>query len=438
LGLFAVVLLVLANGFFVAGEFGLVSVDRTKVEQLSEEGDRRARSTLAALKTLSFQLSGAQLGITVTSLVVGFLIEPAVAPALEPLLSLVGLPERTTLGVSVALGLVLATTLQMVVGELIPKNLAIAKPEAIAYGTATPLRVVNAIGRPLIFFLNSSANWTVRLLGIQPQDELSRTHSLEELQVMIRSSREVGTLSEEDFLLLARAISFGDKRAEDALVPRTAITAVDKDQSLEDLARIALDSGHSRFPVTDSDLDDVVGIAHVKDSYAIQPDARASTVVSEIMREPMVVPESRQLDSLLSEMRRNRHHMVVVIDEYGGTAGIITLEDLLEEIVGEIEDEHDPGDQQSHLTRAPEGIYTVSGMLHRDEVRDQTGFELPEGDFETLAGFLLALFDRVPRQGEHVSYEGWEFKVVEMDRKRIARVLLVAPPDVDEERREEP
>ena len=431
------VLLILANGFFVAGEFGLVTVDRTKVEQLAEEGDRRARSTLAALKTLSFQLSGAQLGITVTSLVVGFLIEPSVAPALQPLLSLAGLPERATLGASVALGLVLATALQMVVGELIPKNLAIAKPEAVAFGTATPLRVVNAIAKPVIFFLNSSANWTVKRLGIQPQEELSRIHSLEELQVLIRSSREVGTLSEEDFLLLARSIGFGEKRAEDALVPRTAIKAVRKDQSLEDLARIALDCGHSRFPVIDADLDDVVGIAHVKDSYAIPPDERASTRVSEIMREPMVTPESRPLDSLLSEMRRNRQQMVVVVDEYGGTAGIITLEDLLEEIVGEIEDEHDPDEGGSRLTRTPEGVHTVSSMLHRDELRDQTGFELPEGDFETLAGFLLTLFDRVPRQGDHVSHGGWEFKVVEMDRNRIARVLLVAPPAPDESLGEE-
>ena len=427
-------MLILAHGFFVAGEFGLVSVDRSKVEQLSEDGDRRAGSTLAALKTLSFQLSGAQLGITVTSLVVGFLIKPAVAPALEPALSLIGLPEHTTVGVSVALGLVLATTLEMVAAELIPKNLAISKPQAIAYATATPLRIVNAIGRPVILFLNSSANWTVRLLGIQPQEELSRTHSLEELQVMIRSSREVGALSEEDFLLLARSMGFGDKRAEDALVPRTAITAVRKDQTLEELARIAVDCGHSRFPVIDADLDDVVGIAHVKDSYAIPPDKRASTQVSEIKREPMVTPESRQLDSLLSEMRRNRQHMVIVVDEYGGTAGIITLEDLLEEIVGEIEDEHDPQEGGSRLTRTPEGVHTVSGMLRRDELREQTGFELPDGDFETLAGFLLTLFDRVPRQGEHVSFDGWELKVVEMDRNRIARVLLVAPSEPERER----
>jgi CBS domain containing-hemolysin-like protein len=425
--------LILAHGFFVAGEFGLVSVDRSKVERHSDEGDRRARSTLAALKTLSFQLSGAQLGITLTSLLVGFLIKPAVAPALEPALSLIGLPERTTLGASLALGLVLATTLEMVAAELIPKNLAISRPQKIAYATATPLRVVNAIGRPLILFLNSSANWTVKLLGIQPQEELSRTHSLEELQVMIRSSREVGALSEEDFLLLARSMGFGDKRAEDALVPRTAITAVRKDQTLEELTRIAIDCGHSRFPVIDADLDDVIGIAHVKDSYAVPPDKRASTKVSEIMREPMVTPESRQLDSLLSEMRRNRQHMVIVVDEYGGTAGIITLEDLLEEIVGEIEDEHDPDEGGSRLTRTPEGVHTVSGMLRRDELREQTGFELPDGDYETLAGFLLTLFDRVPRQGEHVSFAGWELKVVEMDRNRIARVLLVAPSEPDRE-----
>ena len=420
--------LILLHAFFVAAEFSIVAIDRNRVEQLAGQGDKRARSALAALKTLSFQLSGAQLGITITSLLVGFLIEPAVAPALEPLIELLGLPERTALGVSVGLGLALATTFEMVVAELVPKNLAIARPEGITFALATPFRLINGLMKPFILFFNAAANWTVRLFGIEPQDELSVTQSLEELQVLIRSSREGGALEKEEFDLLARSISFGDKVCADALTPRISMISLPRDATVEDLRRASLESGHSRFPVEGDGIDDVIGVAHVKDSLRISPAERAATPVTEIMRTPLVVPESRDLASLLLEMRRDRQQLVIIVDEYGGTAGILTVEDLLEEIVGEIEDEYDPRPGESRLTRPPSGIHLVPGLMHAAELEEATGFQLPEGDFETLAGLLLSKFDRIPKQGEHVSHEGWEFKVVEMDRNRIARVLVVAPP----------
>ena len=384
------------------------------------------------MRTLSFQLSGAQLGITITSLLVGFLIEPVVAPVFEPLVEAIGLPERSITGVSVAVALILATSFEMVVAELVPKNLAIARPERVARNTATALRFINAMFRPLIVFLNASANWTVRRLGIEPRDELTSMHSLEELQVLIRSSREGGALPEEEFSLLARSITFGDKTAADALVPRVSVKALEADDKISDLAALALETGHSRFPVCGEGIDDIVGVAHAKDVYRVPHDARPTLRVTNIMRPPLVVPETRDLASLLVEMRRVRNHLVVVVDEYGGTAGIVTLEDLLEEIVGEIEDEFD-ATTDPRTTSPPSGIHVVSGMLHPDEVREQTLFEMPEGDFDTLAGFLLTLFDRIPEQGEHVSYDGWEFKVVEMDKNRIARVLLVAPPKGERE-----
>ena len=413
------------HGFFVAAEFGIVAIDRNRVEQLAGEGNKSAKSALAALKTLSFQLSGAQLGITITSLLVGFLIEPAVAPTLEPLIELLGLPERTALGVSVGLGLALATTFEMVVAELVPKNLAIARPEAVTFALATPFRLINALMKPFILFFNASANWTVRLFGIEPQDELDATQSLEELQILIRSSREGGGLEEEEFSLLARSITFGDRVCADALTPRVSLITLARDDTVADLQRVARESGRSRFPVVGEGVDDIVGIAHIKDSYAVDPVTRKDTPIAEIMRAPLFVPESRDLASLLVEMRRDRQQLVIVVDEYGGTAGIITIEDLLEEIVGEIEDEYDP--RESRLTRPPSGIHVVPGHMHAPELLDTTGFELPDGDFETLAGLLLTLFDRIPAQGDHVSHEGWEFKVVEMDRNRIARVLVVAP-----------
>ena len=409
----------------MAGEFGIVAVNRRSIQELAEGGSRRASSTLSALRTLSFQLSGAQLGITLTSLVVGFMAEPTIGRVLEPVVDTVGLPEKTSLAVAIVLALAIATAAEMVVGELVPKNLAIARPIETALRVATPLRLVNAFFRPLIVFLNTAANFTVRLLGIEPQEELTQVRSLDELDYLIRASRQEGVLEEEEFSLLARSITLEDKTAADALTPRTAIVALSRDATLADLREVALDRGFSRFPIYGKDLDDIIGIVHVKDSYRFDHEQRAKTKVTQVMQDPLVVPESRNLASLLVEIRRTRKHLVVVIDEYGGTAGIITLEDILEEIVGEIEDEYDP--QEATTTAPPEGVYVLSGMLRPDEVKDTVGLELPDGDYETIAGFLLALFERIPEPGEHVSYDEWEFKVVEMDGRRIAKVLVVAP-----------
>ena len=424
IGLGAVVLLIALHAFFVFAEFGLIAVERTRVEQLAEEGDKRAQKALAALKTLSFQLSGAQLGITVTSLIVGFLAEPTIGVALEPLLErLPFLPERSTLAVSVVLALVIATAVEMVMAELIPKNYAIAKPLETSLALAGPMRFFNGLFKPLILFLNSAANLTVRLFRIEPREELAGVRTLDELDRLIKTS----TLQKEEAALLTRSISFGDKTAADALIPRTSLLALESEATLHDLAVLALESGHSRFPVYARDLDDIVGIAHVKDSYRIPPDERPAVSVAQIMQDVMVVPESKDLDALLLEMRRERRQIAVVLDEYGGTAGIITLEDLLEEIVGEIEDEYDLDRPVPAMTPSPEGVYVLSGMLHPDELREKTGFSMPDGDYETLAGFLLKRFDRIPEAGDHTGYDGWEFKVVEMDRKRIAKVLAVAP-----------
>lgn len=418
----------MVNAFFVAGEFALVAVDRDKIEHLAEQGNRSAAGVLKSLRQLSFELSGAQLGITWSSLLIGFLIEPSLGRPLATLIGGLGLPEPSALGIGVTLALVIATATQMIAGELIPKNLAIARPVPMATRIATPMRFVNLAFKPLILFLNASANRTVRLLGIEPRDELTAIHSLEELQVLIRSSKEGGGLKEEEFSLLARSMTFGDKVCADALTPRTSMLTLNGSDRIADLVEAALSSGHSRFPVCGSGIDDIIGVAHVKDTYSIPLRRRAATPVTEIMRTALVVPESRELGSLLSEMRRDRHQLVIVADEYGGTAGIITIEDLLEEIVGEIEDEYDRYKGESRLTGPASGIHVVPGQSHASELEDMTGFRLPEGDFETLGGFLLTMLDRIPEQGDHVSCEGWEFKVVEMDRNRIVRVLVVAPP----------
>ncbi|MGH8936544.1 MAG: hemolysin family protein [Acidimicrobiia bacterium] len=425
----AVSALILANAFFVAGEFALVAVERNRVERLAEEGSRRAGRVLEALRSLSFQLSGAQLGITVTTLVLGFLAEPTIAVLLEPLLEAVPwIPEGSTLGISIGLALALATVVQMVVGELLPKNLAIARPLASAMVIAAPMQFVNSLLRPVIVFLNESANWTVRLLGIQPMEELAGVRSVEELELAIRSSGEEGRIDDVELALLTRSIEFAERIAADVMVPRVSVIALAKDQTLADLRDAALESGHSRFPVYGEDLDEVIGTVHVKDSIAFPREERASTPVTPIVQPALVVPEARRLDAVLVDMQRAGKQLALVVDEYGGTAGIITAEDLLEEIFGEIEDEHDPGAARTADERALDGTAkVVSGLLHRGEVREATGFELPEGRYETLGGFLIDRLGRFPEEGELVEVDGWTFEVLGLESYRVG-LVAVAPP----------
>lgn len=421
------------NGFYVAGEFAVVAVDRSRIERLAADGDARAASALKALRTLSFQLSGAQLGITVTSLMVGFLLEPRVGEPLARLLGNLGLPEGSSLGISLTLVAVVATAAQMVLGELIPKNLAIAKPLELTLAIATPFRLANAVFKPVIVFLNASANLTVRLLGIEPKEELRVLPALDELEIIVRSSMEGGALHEAEFSLLTRSITFGDKTAPDALVPRTAMHTIQRDATLDDLRRIALETGRSRFPVFGENIDDILGIAHVKDIYSIDPSERPRTPVSALMRAPFVIPSQRSLDSLMGEMLANREQVAIVVDEYGGTEGMLTLEDLLEELVGDIEDEHDPLDSTSVPDASlPPGVKILSGLLHPDEVEEACGLLVPEGDYETLGGFLFDLFGHIPKPGDQAAFDGWEFKVVRMEGNRIDQVLVVGKSPEDE------
>jgi CBS domain containing-hemolysin-like protein len=407
----------------VAVEFALVAVDRDRVKVDVRAGTAGARATEAALRRLSFNLSGAQLGITITSLVIGFIAEPTVAAALEPLIGeLVG--ERRALGVSIVLALALATLVQMVVGELVPKGFAIAKPRATAYRLARPMLLYSRVFGRLITFLNGAANWTVRRMGIEPKEELASVRSLEELELLIRSSGESGTLEPEAMTLLTRSIRFNEKVAADALVPRVSVETVSVEGTVADLVNRSAATGYSRFPVVGADLDDVIGVVHVKDAYRVPFEERATTPITELLSPAFVVPESRDLNDLLAELRRVGSHLAVVVDEYGGTAGIITLEDLLEEIVGEIDDEHDPP-RLTALQRP--GEWELDGALHPDEVFDACGMQIPGGDYETLAGFVLQRLGRIPQPGERFEHDGWVIEVAELDRLRIARIRLVKP-----------
>ena len=422
-------MLIAANGAFVAYEFALVAVDRNRVRRHAEDGRGAAKVTESLLSRLSFHLSGAQLGITVTSLVLGFISEPVVARLLEPLAGAVVGDDRAA-AVSIGLSLVIATTFQMVMGELVPKSYAIANPTTAAYALARPMRIFGVVAGPIVQLFNGAANRVVRLVGIEPQEELRSVRSLQELDYLFQSSGEQGTLDDDALRLLTRAVRFTDKTAADALVPRTEVVALQSGDTVADLTERAVATGFSRFPVIEGDLDQVLGVGHVKDAFTIDFEARTTTPVAAVTVDALIVPESLGLSSVLALLRERATHLAVVVDEYGGTAGIITMEDVLEEVVGEIDDEYDR--TPPPLTRVQRaGEWVLPGGLHPDEVADACGFEMPDGPYETLAGFLLAALGRVPTAGAALDHDGWHLEVVEMDRLRIAVVRLVAPPDLE-------
>jgi len=426
----AFVLLTAGNAFFVAAEFGLVTVDRVEIEKRAEAGDRRARTVRHALHELSFQLSGTQLGITLTALLTGYLAEPALARIFTPLVE--PLAGNATATVTRVLALVLATVVSMLFGELVPKNAALARPMRVALATAAPLRTFSKLFKWLIGALNGSANWLVRRLGIEPQEELASARSPEELGLLAAISARAGALPTETATLLRRTIRFGEKRAAKAMTPRVDVVGLKTTASVADLIAVARETGHTRFPVYESTLDLVVGVVGVPDALGVPPESRATTPVSAVAREPVYVPESLDLDKVLAALRAADADLAIVVDEYGGTDGVVTVEDLIEELVGEIADEHDDFEETgSEELTAPGGekTYLVDGLLREDEVAEQTGFRLPEGPYETLAGFLLARLGHIPVPGESLADEGWDFTVMQVDRHRIEQVRVVAPAE---------
>jgi CBS domain containing-hemolysin-like protein len=320
----------------------------------------------------------------------------------------------------------------MLFGELVPKNAAISRPMTTARWTAPGQRAFSSGFAWLIHLLNGSANWVVRRLGVEPQEELASARSPEELGLLAAISARAGALPRETALLLQRTIRFGDKRAAEAMTPRVDLVGVPADGTVADLLTAAIESGHSRFPVYEETLDQIVGVASVSDALSVPPDRRAATPVRAVMTEPLYVPEHLDLDSLLGLLRRSDVALAVVVDEYGGTDGVVTIEDLVEELVGEIADEHDEPeasivDAISVTVTGADPTRFVSGVLREDEVAEQTGFRLPEGPYETLAGFLMAQLGHIPAEGETVTYGGWEFTVTEVDRHRVEQVR-VRPP----------
>lgn len=391
-------LLVLACGVFVAAEFSFVTVDRGQVDRAVEAGEPGAAGVQRALRSLSTQLSGAQVGITVTNLAVGFLAEPAIAQLLRDPLTALGLPDGSVGPISVALGLFIGTALTMVFGELVPKNLAIALPLRTAKATQGMMRAFTAVMALPIRVLNESANKAVRRLGIEPQEELRSARSSRELASLIARSADQGTLDADTAELMGRSVEFGERTAGEIMTPRVRTDSLEQTDRVIAVIAMARSTGHSRFPVLDSE-ENVVGAVHVKNAVALPVHERATARVRSIMVAPTLVPETLPLDPLLALLRAEGFQMAVVVDEYGGQAGIVTLEDVVEEIVGDIADEHDR--LGARARQRPDGSWSLSGLLRPDEVEDVTDVALPEHeDYDTLAGLVVKTLGRIPGVGD--------------------------------------
>jgi CBS domain containing-hemolysin-like protein len=424
----AIVVLIFGNALFVGAEFSLTALDRSTVEANARSGRRRDRLIQRAQQRLSFQLSGAQLGISITTLATGYLTEPMVANLPHPWLDAIGLPDPVADGITAVMALVIVTSVSMVFGELVPKYLAVARPLRTARAVVGPQLLFSALLTPAIRATNGAANWIVRRLGIEPAEELRSARSAQELLSLVRTSARSGSLDLATASLVRRSLQFGNLTAEELMTPRTEVVALQTDDTVADLVAAATESGFSRFPLVDGDLDSTVGIVHVKQVFQIPRDERAHTLLTTVVKPVPFVPSTLDGDAVMAEIRANPLQTVLVVDEYGGTAGMVTIEDLIEEIVGDVRDEHD--DATPDVVAAGTG-WRVSGLLRIDEVSIETGYRAPEGEYETIGGLVLQQLGHIPEAGETVELPSldadglpddsmrWQATVVQMDGRRI-------------------
>ncbi|NJQ03109.1 hemolysin family protein [Streptomyces zingiberis] len=428
----AAVLLILACGFFVAAEFGLVTVERADAERAAAEGDRRAAAVVRALHELSFQLSGTQLGITLTSLVVGMLAEPAVARLLAGPLTAAGLPAGVVPGVALAVGVLLASAVQMVAGELVPKNWAVSRPLQVARLVAGPSHAFAAFFRPVIAGLNSVANRLVRALGVEPTEHRDSARTPGELVSLARHSARAGVLEQDTADLFERTLSLAGLSAVHVMTPRVRVAALGTEATAQDVVNLSRATGLSRFPVHRGRLDEVVAMVHLKDALAVPVRERPRTPVTEAGVPPLLVPETLPVQRLLERLRREQP-IAVVVDEYGGTAGVVTLEDIVEELVGEVRDEHDghyghaaAGPPAPAAVPAEDGrpAWDADGDCRVDALRP-IGLAAPEGPYGTVAGLVADLLGRIPAVGDTAELPGWRLRVRRVGHHRAEVVRLV-------------
>ncbi|MFF7681605.1 hemolysin family protein [Microbacterium sp. NPDC007973] len=426
-------LLTVGTGLFVASEFALVNLDRADLEARRAAGETRLSLTIDALRITSTHLSSAQLGITLTTLLTGYTMEPAISNLLRPAFQTWGLPEALVVGLAAVIGVGFATVLSMILGELVPKNFALAIPRQTAK-LVIPFQVAfTAVFKPAILVLNGSANGVLRAMGVEPKEELSGARSAEELSSLVKRSASAGMLEKDTASLLDRSLTFARLSAADVMTPRPSVHALAAGDPADDVVQLARRTGHSRFPVYGESMDDIVGVVHLKAAIGVPRDRRADVPVAALATEPLRVPETVHLDALVSELRSRGYQMAIVVDEYGGTAGVVTLEDLVEEIVGEVLDEHDRS--RAGVVRSAASV-TFPGDLRPDEVLDRAGVRVPEGEvYDTVGGFIMAALERIPAVGDTVDLDDGVLAVQRMDGRRVDRVQFTPTPeehDVDD------
>ena len=418
--LIAVLGLVAVNGFFVAAEFALVAARRSKLDEMIARGDRGAKVVQTALQHLDRYIAGTQLGITIASLALGWIGEPVLAGIFDQFFRTLGLnPSPTATHVAaVPVAFFLLTFFHIVLGELAPKSIALANPEKTARAIVTPLMLFSRFMSPFIWLFNGAANWILQLFGIEPTRDHSG-HSPEEIRFLVMQAHAHGMLNETDRAMLAGVLDFHDKKARDVMRPRTDVIALDIEATEQEVWEVLRRERYSRYPVYRESLDDVVGVFLAKDLWLHSGDAPFN--LADFVREPMYVPDSRPAERVLDDLRRTRAHMAVVLDEYGGTAGIVTMEDLVEEVVGDIADEYDFASRESIVT---DGVLELAGSMSLIDVRSDYRIPIPEGDWTTLGGYAFAKLGRLPRMGDRIPIPGGEMEVVAMDGRRIAALRI--------------
>jgi CBS domain containing-hemolysin-like protein len=422
-----VVLLVLANAFFVAAEFALVSARRSRIDQMASEGDRLAKAAQAAMKNLNRYISATQLGITLASLGLGWIGEPALAGLMDRALGVFGIKPpaaalHTVAGATTAF--IVITFLHIVLGELTPKAIALVKAEGVSRYLVVPLMVFAKVMSPAISLLYGAANVLLRRFGISPQSDAHHVHSPEELRLLVMQARAHGTLDETDSAMLAGVFDFHEKKAYDVMRPRTEVAALDIDSTEEEVWKVVRRERYSRYPVYRDTLDDVMGVFLAKDLWL--HDGKQAFSLKDFVRPAMYVPSSKPAERVLDDLRKTRAQMAVVLDEYGGTAGILTMEDLVEEVVGDITDEYDFASRTAVMT---DGVLELAGSLSLVDVRSDYGLPIPEGDWSTLGGYAFGRLGRLPKIGDRIDFPGGELEIIALEGRRIAGLRVHRNPE---------
>ncbi|GCE47838.1 CBS domain containing-hemolysin-like protein [Thermosporothrix hazakensis] len=430
-GILAVIVLIAANGFFVSAEFALVKIRSTRVEQLVVEGNRAAQTLQRQIHHLDSYIAATQLGITIASLALGWIGEPSLAHLIEPPFAWLGkgLAEGISHSIAVAISFILITTMHIVFGELVPKSIALQATEGTSLFVTRPLELFAKIFHPFILLMNGIGNLAVKLIGLKVTSESASVHTVEELEMLVTQSRKAGILNSQEEELLRHVFDFSDKTVHDVMIPRIEVVGVPTTVTLDQLKQIISEERYTRYPVYQGNLDTIVGLVHIKDvlTYLDTHPESATFDIQRLQRPILAVPETITLETLLARMRTSRTHMAVVIDEYGSTAGIVTLEDIVEELVGEVQDEFDTREAgvRSEVEMHPDGTSTIDGLMSLAGFEERFGVTIEHTHVHTIGGYVFEQIDRIPRINDEVTVDHYVLRVEEMDQRRVARVRVI-------------